>query len=211
MLTADAFASQINVSRETLERLRLYLDLLGKWQRAINLVGQKTLSDPWRRHVLDCAQLTAYLPEGPCRIMDLGSGAGLPGLILAILGKRDVHLVESDHRKAQFLRETSRKLDLDVTIHVCRIEALKPLSADVITARALAPLPKLLDLAEPFLRPDVFCLFLKGRQGKDELTEAGKSWMMASQIFPSLSDPSASVLKLWEIERAPLHRKQEAI
>ncbi|MGI9452132.1 MAG: 16S rRNA (guanine(527)-N(7))-methyltransferase RsmG [Geminicoccaceae bacterium] len=206
-LTASAFAEEIDVSRETLERFDLYLDLLKRWQRAINLVGKKTLVDPWRRHILDCAQLMTYLPSRDSTVVDLGSGAGLPGLILAILGQANVHLVECDQRKAQFLKEVVRTLALDVTVHVKRIEAMGPISADVLTARALAPLPTLLTLAQPLLRPDTICLFLKGRHGKDELTEAKKSWMMASQIFPSLSDPSASILKLREIQRAPLHRQ----
>ena len=212
-LTAGAFAEQIDVSRETLERFDLYLDLLKRWQKAINLVGPKTLADPWRRHILDCAQLKTHLPAHDSTLVDLGSGAGLPGLVLAILGQSNVHLVESDQRKAQFLREAVRTLALDATVHMKRIEAMEPISAHVLTARALAPLPALLTLAQPLLRPDTICLFLKGRHGKDELTEAKKSWMMASQIFPSLSDPSASVLKLWEIQklreiqRAPLHRQ----
>lgn len=206
-LTPRAFAEQVDVSRETLARLELYLDLLKRWQKAINLVGSKTLADPWRRHILDSAQLLRYLPSPSCTIVDLGSGAGLPGLILAILGQTNVHLVESDQRKAQFLKEAARILAVDATIHAKRIEALEPLRPDVLTARALAPLSQLMTLAKPLLLPDTICLFLKGRQGKDELTEAAKSWMMASQIFPSLSDPSGSVLKLWEIERAPLHRQ----
>ncbi len=206
-LSAEGFAEKINVSRETLERLECYLDLLKRWQRAINLVGPRTLDDPWRRHLLDSAQLANYLPSSSCRIVDLGSGAGLPGLVLAILGRSDVHLVESDQRKSQFLREAARTLSVDVTIHARRIESLKSVLPDFLTARALAPLPRLLDLASPLLCQKTICLFLKGQRGKDELTEAGKSWMMSSQAFPSLSDPSASVLKLWEIERAPLHRK----
>ncbi len=206
-LTPEEFAEETNVSRETLERLKLYLDFLTRWQRAINLVGPKTLADPWRRHILDSAQLIPYLPSRESMIVDLGSGAGLPGLILSVLGQSNVHLVESDQRKAQFLKEAARNLGVDVTIHVKRIEVMGPISPDVLTARALAPLPLLLTLAQPFLRRNTICLFLKGRHGKDELTEAKKSWMMASQIFPSRSDPSASVLKLWEIERAPLHRQ----
>lgn len=206
-LTAAGFARKINVSRETLERLALYLDFLKHWQKAINLVGPKTLADPWRRHLLDCAQLINHLPRHHGAIVDLGSGAGLPGLILGILGCSNVHLVESDQRKATFMKEVARKLELDVTIHVQRIEALQLTAPDVLTARALAPLPRLLDLAAPLLGPDTVCLFLKGRHGKDELTEAGKSWMMGAQFYPSLSDPSASVLKLWEIQRAPLHRQ----
>lgn len=206
-LTPIGFSRKVDVSRETLACLEHYLALLVHWQKAINLVGSKTLVDPWRRHILDSAQLIHYLPADTGVIVDLGSGAGLPGLVLAILGQQKVHLVESDQRKALFLKEAARILAIDVTIHAKRIDALEPLAPHVLTARALAPLPRLLDLASPLISRNTTCLFLKGRHGKDELTEAQKHWMMASECLPSMSDPSASVLKLWEIERAPLHRK----
>src|SRR5918912_3476535 len=107
-LTPEGFAELVPVSRETLDRLAAYLDLLRRWQRTINLVGAATLDDPWRRHLLDSAQLLRFLPEGVRRLVDLGSGAGLPGLALAILGVPEVHLIESDRRKAAFLREAAR-------------------------------------------------------------------------------------------------------
>ena len=206
-MTPEAFADHINVSRETLARLEAYLDLLKHWQRAINLVGAATLADPWRRHLLDCAQLIPHLPEKAASVYDLGSGAGLPGIVLAIMGQAGIRLVESDQRKAHFLREVARSLDLKVDILTMRIENLPRACADVVTARALAPLPRLLDLTEPLLRPNAVCLFLKGRHALDELTEARKCWRMSAQSFPSLSDPSASALKLWDIARAPLHRQ----
>lgn len=210
-MTSMDFSKEIDVSRETLEHLDVYLSLLRRWQKAINLVGSKTLDDPWRRHLLDSAQLIRHLPEQTGPIADLGSGAGLPGMVLAILGLAPVHLVESDQRKAQFLKETARQLDVDVVIHNKRIEDLDAISPHIVTARALAPLPKLLNLASRLIHRETICLFLKGRQAKDELTEAKKSWMMASQILPSLTDPSASILKLWDIERATLHREQAAV
>ncbi len=187
--TSADFAKKINVSRETLERLEFYIEILKRWQKAINLVAPKSLEDPWRRHILDSAQLINYLPEHARSIVDLGSGAGLPGIVLAIMGQTKVHLVESDQRKAQFLKEVTRRLALDVTIHVKRIEALGSFMPDVVTARALAPLPRLLDLAAPLLDRSTLCLFLKGRQGKHELTEAAKSWMMTSEV---LSEPVRS-------------------
>ncbi|MGI9508228.1 MAG: 16S rRNA (guanine(527)-N(7))-methyltransferase RsmG [Geminicoccaceae bacterium] len=206
-MSPEDFVASIDVSRETLGRLETYLSLLLRWQRAINLVGPATLHDPWRRHILDSAQLLSHLPATDGAIYDLGSGAGLPGLVLAIMGCNNVHLIESDQRKAQFLREVIRSLGLPVSLQVQRIEALPPECADIITARALAPLPRLLDLAVPLLKPGGQCLFLKGRNASDELTEAGKCWRMASQFFPSRSDPSGSVLKLRDIVRAPLHRQ----
>lgn len=204
-MTPDDFGAVINVSRETLSALEAYLTMLARWQKAINLVGPKTLADPWRRHLLDSAQVFQLLPPTAGPLYDLGSGAGLPGLILAIMGCSDVHLVESDQRKAQFLREVSRHLNLPVHIHASRIENLPHGCANIVTARALAPLSQLLDLAAPLLRPDALCVFPKGEKARDELTEARKSWSMCADIVPSLSDPSASILKLRNVERASLH------
>ena len=116
-------------------------------------------------------------------------------------------MVDSDQRKAQFLREAARQLGVHVRIHAERIDRLDKLSADVITARALAPLPDLLELAAPLIGTSTICLFHKGRRGHVELTNARKSWMMSAQSIPSLSDPSAFVLKLWGIERASIHRQ----
>jgi len=195
-----------DVSRETLERLSAYLELLQRWQRAINLVGARTLKDPWRRHILDCAQLVEHVPSGAARVVDLGSGAGLPGLILALLGLSGVHLVESDQRKAQFLREAARATSAPVTVHATRIEQLEGFGADVVTARALAALPRLLDWAEPVLQPGGVCLFLKGANVERELTEARQSWHMQIEALRSRSDPSGVLLKLQGVRRAP-HRQ----
>ena len=205
-MTAIEFAALTNVSRETLEKLQAYLDLLVHWQKAINLVGRKTLDDPWRRHLLDSAQLFRHLPCNADAVFDLGSGGGLPGLVLAIMGTRNIHLIESDQRKALFLREAVRLLELNTVVIPRRIEGLSSYSADVVTARALAPLPRLLDLCSPLLSASSICFFLKGRSAIDELTQARKCWRMSAQSLPSLSDPNASILKLWDIQRAPLHR-----
>src|SRR5262249_53082045 len=152
-------------------------------------VGRDTMGDPWRRHLLDSAQLLPHLPPSARVVVDLGSGAGLPGLILAILGAPEVHLVESDLRKAAFLREAIRLTGAPAMLHAVRSERMPPLAADVVTARALAPLPDLLDLATPFLRPHSLCLFLKGQRVDEELTQAAKLWTMGLQRFPSVSDP----------------------
>ncbi len=192
----------LGVSRETMAALDTYLALLRHWQRAINLVGASTLDDPWRRHILDCGQLRAHVPEAAKTLVDLGSGAGLPGLVLAILGVPEVHLVESDRRKAAFLREAAIRLGLGgVTVHACRIEAAPALAADLVTARALAPLPRLLELAAPFLGPGTRCLFLKGRETGAELTEARESWTMRGTVVPSLSAADGKILLLDEVTR----------
>jgi 16S rRNA (guanine527-N7)-methyltransferase len=201
-LSPEAFAERIDVSRETLERLTLYLEMLGHWQRAINLVGPSTLADPWRRHVLDSAQLLAHLPAPASPLVDLGSGAGFPGMVLALLGVPEVALIEADRRKAQFLREVARATGAAVAVHDERIEHLAGWPAAVVTARALAPLPRLLSLAERFLAADSVCLFLKGPTLASELIDAGKSWHMVPEMFPSLSASSGIVLKLRGVGRA---------
>ena len=200
-LTEEEFFAAVPVSRETADKLRLYADLLRKWQPKINLVGSATIPDLWRRHFLDSAQLFPHLPAGP--ILDLGSGAGFPGLVLAVMrGQGDpIHLVESDGRKGAFLREAARLTGAPAIVHSSRIEALKPFEISAVTARALAPVNDLLGLAEPFLTAGVQCLFLKGERLEDELTEAGKGWKMTVDRIPSVSDPNGFILSLKEVRR----------
>jgi len=138
-------AALSRVSRETRERLNTYAELLRKWQRSINLVGPKTLDDLWNRHFVDSAQLLPLIPPTARVLVDFGSGAGFPGLVLAILGMAEVHLIESDQRKATFLREVARATGTPVTVHAKRIEQVTPFPADIVSARALAPLGDLLD------------------------------------------------------------------
>jgi 16S rRNA (guanine527-N7)-methyltransferase len=203
-LSPEEFAQAANVPRGTLEKLEAYAALLRQWQGAVNLVGRDTLDDLWRRHMLDSAQLAPHIPPGAETITDLGSGAGFPGLVLAIVTGLKVHLVESTGKKAAFLREAARLTDAPAEVHHGRAESVTPWAAEVITARAFAPLPALLDYAEPFLNATdgpVTCLFLKGRTGREELTEAGKTWTMTADILPSLSDEAGMVLKLRDISR----------
>ena len=196
----DDFARDLPVSRETLSAFEAYAALLAKWNRRINLVGRETLSELWLRHFLDSAQLLPLLPPPPRGrprvIADLGSGAGFPGLVLAILGAGEVHLVESDHKKCAFLREAARVTGAEVEIHADRIEAVAGLSADVVTARALAPLGKLLDYATPLLRPGGRCLFLKGRGAEEELTASGLAATMPVERIPSRSDATGIILSI---------------
>ena len=197
-LTPEAFREQSGVSRETLARLEAYVALLQNWNRRINLVSRASFEDVWRRHVLDCSQLMNFLPPPPTGrprlLLDLGSGAGLPGLILAILGAGEVHLVEADGRKAAFLREAARVAGAEIEIHACRIEALKPFPVDVVTARALAPLLRLLDLAVPFLGPEGRCLFLKGARAEAELEAARSAWDFSMESHPSCTYSSGNIL-----------------
>jgi len=200
-LTPEAFAACVPVSRETLDRLGLYLDLLRRWQRTINLVAASTLGDPWRRHILDSAQLMRFVPATATRLVDLGSGAGLPGLVLAIMGAPAVALIESDRRKAAFLREAARATAAEATVHACRIEEAPPLAADVITARALAPLKELLGHAYRFATAETRYVFPKGRGVEAELTEAAASWTMEVERQPSLSDADGRILIITGLRR----------
>ena len=192
----------LGVSRETLDQLQAYLDLLARWQARINLVGPSTLADPWRRHILDSGQLWRWWPQGARTLADLGSGAGLPGLVLAVLGAPIVHLIESDQRKAAFLREAARACGVTVTVHAARSDAVPPLAADVVTARALAPLPELLELAQRHVHAGTTCLFLKGKGAASELTRARENWTMQVATAGSLSDPEGQVLLISEIRPA---------
>jgi 16S rRNA (guanine527-N7)-methyltransferase len=200
----DDFRAWTGVSRETLDRLKQYAGLLGKWQRAINLVSPDTLPDLWYRHMLDSAQLWPLLPE-ECRVLvDLGSGAGFPGLVLAIMGVPKVHLVEADARKATFLREAARIAvphDSAVVVHARRLEALQPFAVDAITSRGLAPLSVLLRYAVDFIGPSTVCIFPKGAKAEEELTEAAKDWRMRVERVPSITDPAATIFRVSEIVR----------
>ena len=200
-LGPTGFARVSGVSRETLKKLTAYVDLLLQWNRRINLVSANTLGDVWRRHILDCAQLAKYLPRQARVVVDLGAGAGLPGLVLAAMGVPEMHLVESDLRKSAFLREAARIMDVAVALHPERIEKVAAFPADAVVARACAPLIQLIDLSEKFLSPQAVCLFLKGESAGAELAAARASWRATSESIPSLSDPSGVILKLSAISR----------
>ncbi len=202
-LDAQGFAELVPVSRETLARLEAYAELLIRWSARINLVGRDTLADLWRRHMLDSAQLLPLIPEGAQGLIDLGSGAGFPGLVLAILGIRSVELVEAASRKAAFLREAARITESNPTIRPCRIAAVPPHPVDVVSARALAPLDRLLDLARPFIGPATICLFPKGENVGQELTVARKGWTMTVSMHHSIANPRGVVLRLDGIVREP--------
>lgn len=195
------FQSLVSVSRETLERLQAYADLLVQWNPKINLVSPDTIPSLWPRHMADSAQLFKYIPQNTPNLVDVGSGAGFPGLVLAIMGAPNVHLVDSDQRKVAFLREAARVAGAPVTIHAGRAESLASLTAGVITARALAPLSRLLDWTVHLRGPETLCLFLKGQNVEGELTDAHKRWTMESHRYPSVTDPTGSILSVREVRR----------
>ena len=189
----------LTFSPSTEQRLRDFARLLLQWNPRINLISPADEAAVWERHVLDSAQLAALLPGDASTLTDLGSGAGFPGLVLAIVTGRRVHLVEADKRKSAFLREAARLTQVDVTVHVTRAESVQIERAAAITARALAPLPLLLRLAVPLLEEGGVCLFPKGRAVADELTAAQREWNMQVERFPSRTSPDATILRLREI------------
>jgi 16S rRNA (guanine527-N7)-methyltransferase len=182
-----------------LARLEGFAGLLAKWQRSINLVAAGTLPDLWRRHMLDSAALFPLIPAGARSLVDLGSGAGFPGLVLAIMGVPEVYLIDSDARKCAFLTEAARRLVPAVKVHRGRIDAITPIPADVVTARALAELDKLLSYSKRFLKPDGVCLFLKGQHFEDELTRARQTWRMTVGVFPNPADSSGKILQIKDL------------
>lgn len=206
---ASALAGVVDVSRETIERLQLYVDLLRRWQPAQNLVSPKTLDQIWRRHIADSAQLVALFPHAR-RWIDLGSGGGLPGLVTAILlTGRDgatAHLVESNQRKCAFLRTVIRETGAPATVHEGRIESVVKQwrdPVDRISARALASLTDLLELSEPLLAGGARAAFHKGEDFDAELAEASKSWTVNLVRHKSMIDAGSSVVEILGAARRP--------
>ncbi len=202
LATGEAVARAFGVSRESRERLERFVALVERWNRSVNLIGPATVPDIWARHVADSLQLLRYTPSTARIILDVGSGGGFPGIVLAIaLAERPgamVHLVESNRKKAAFLREAARVTGAPATVHARRVEdiGLEDLGGrpDVVSARALAPLPKLLELTARFIGNGTIGLFLKGQHVDNELTDAAISWSIDAQTHPSVTGPSGSVL-----------------
>lgn len=195
----DKFCSYFPVSRETHKKLESYVALIEKWQRSVNLVSNSTLPNIWLRHVVDCFQLSVLVDKSDC-VMDLGSGAGLPGIILAITGF-SVTMVESDTKKVAFLREAARVLGLNTAIHNQRVEGVNIDNVQVITARAFASVSMILMLLESKLTSSHKILLLKGKNYIDELMEAEAHHTFDVKTFPSVSDPSGVILLLYNINQ----------
>lgn len=207
----EGFARAFDVSRGTLDRLESYARLLVQWQAKINLVAPGTLGEVWHRHFADSAQLVRLAPAGTAKWLDLGSGAGFPGLVVATLlaeaGACRVILCESDTRKAAFLADVKRKLGLAVDIISARIETdsthVSVGQVDVVSARALAPLERLLPLAAPFFHERTVGLFLKGREAEREIVDVAKGWRFEADLKPSLTDREGRIVVI----RAPVAMK----
>jgi 16S rRNA (guanine527-N7)-methyltransferase len=205
--TSADFAAAFDVSRETIERLEVYEALLRQWQKAVNLVAPSTLDAVWHRHFADSAQIVRLAPAGARSWVDLGSGAGFPGLVVAILlaetGAR-VTLIESDSRKCAFLREVARKTGITVDILSTRIEQAatqaKVEPPEVVSARALAPLDRLLGLAAPLFTPSTVGVFLKGRDAALEVETAAKAWTFAVEMVPSITETTGRVVVIRDLQ-----------
>ncbi|MBQ1543256.1 MAG: 16S rRNA (guanine(527)-N(7))-methyltransferase RsmG [Caulobacteraceae bacterium] len=204
VVDAAGFQAASGATDAQLADLAVFLDLLAEWNEKMNLVGPATLPDFWSRHAWDSAQLLRYAPQA-LTWADLGAGAGFPGLVLAILLKgvvgAQVHLVESMAKRCRFLAEVSTRLALPTTIHNIRAEELS-LSVDIVTARACAPMARLLGYARPYLKRGATALFLKGQDVEVELIEATKYWIFQAELRPSLSDPRGHVVEVKRLSRA---------
>ena len=194
-----------NVSRETSERLEIYQSLLVKWQKAINLVAPNTLKDAPKRHFEDSLQIVGLVSREAKLLYDIGSGAGFPGLVLASAVEAEVHLIESDQRKCQFLKTVSREANIPVIIHNTRVEAVDIPAPDVITARALANLAQLLEWTEQWWSKNkkINLIFLKGIQVETEISEAQKSFNFEYALYQSKTDPDGRIIMLTSIDRIP--------
>lgn len=202
-LEKEAILDRFDVSRESRGKVETYVKLLLAWQQRINLIGPATVDAVWSRHVCDALQLLPLLPPGTRTIAELGSGAGIPGLILAMVAGLDAHLYESNGKKAAFLREAARQTQTRATIHNVRLESLTDDLPHVqcVVARALAPLPLLLDYASPFLAQGAVGLFHKGQDVEAELTEATKYWRMNALKHASQCDSRGVILEIREASR----------
>ncbi|MGH1464043.1 MAG: 16S rRNA (guanine(527)-N(7))-methyltransferase RsmG [Cognatishimia sp.] len=198
--------AQLDVSRETLERLELLAELLEKWNSRINLVSRSTMSDLWDRHILDSAQLFQLAPNTGDHWLDIGSGGGFPGLVISILNAGQgnpwrITMIESDIRKCTFLRTVLRETGVQATVITDRIEKVAGQEADVLSARALAELTKLNEFGEIHLKSSGTALFPKGNQWKKELESAQKSWKFNYEAINSETQKGSVILKIEGITR----------
>lgn len=198
---------ELNVSRETIEDLEKLVAILIKWNKKINLVGKSTMDDVWARHILDSAQVWRNRPNNLKIWLDIGSGGGFPALVLAIIAKYEAPdvkfiLIESDARKCAFLKTVSRETLLNTEVLTNRIENVENVTADAVSARALASVDKLLEYSGRFLTDSSICLFLKGQGCDSEVEKAQESWSFQFEKAESLSDTAGVTLKLWNIKRA---------
>ncbi len=200
------FCDTYNVSRETFDKLKSCQTMLSEWQQKFNLVSSNTLEDSWNRHFLDSAQLFPLLPKDAEVMYDFGSGAGFPGMVLAIMANEkmprlQVNLVESTTKKTLYLNAVREQLSVRVNVLNDRIEKLPAAKADVITSRALASLNELLGYAVRFCKPETVCIFPKGKKYAEELAEAHRCWRFKCQILPSRQSEEGRILVITSLSK----------
>ncbi len=178
-----------------------YLRSLKKYNQHTNLVGKSTLIDPWERHILDSLQLIKHIKNKKLSIIDMGSGAGIPGIILSIMGYENVTLVDSNQKKINFLKILKKSLNLNVNIYLGRLENFNNLKFDVITSRALANLNQLISYSQKFIKKNSVLVFLKGKTVNDEIHDAKKNWFFQLKKYQSISDSRGCVLTLKKIKK----------
>lgn len=199
----NQLAEFVDVSRETLAKIEKIVTLLDDWRFRMNLIGPREMDHIWRRHVLDSLLLAQHIPSNDVTV-DLGSGSGFPGLVLAagLTGqKAEIVMIETVGKKCAFLREAISHADLKGRVRQGRVENVRNLTAACVTARAFAPLPKLLDYAAIWLEKGAYGVFPKGRNWQDELTQAQESWTFAYDVIPSTSGGDGVILKISEVSR----------
>lgn len=203
VVDAESFAAATGATAQQLADLERYRELLATWNEVMNLVGPATLDVFWNRHAWDSAQLLPLAPDAQTWA-DLGTGAGLPGIVLAILGKNapgfHVHLVDSLAKRCRFLSEVVKELELPATVHNSRAEDLS-LAVDIVTARACAPMHRLLGYAQPYLKRGALALFLKGQDVASELQEATRYWDFDAEALPSQSDARGRIVRVRRLGR----------
>ena len=200
------FEEKYSVSHETFLKLQTYLSLLKEWQEKFNLVSSSSLEDAWNRHFLDSVQLYKYVPETAKTLADMGSGAGFPGMVLAIIANEKtpylkVTLIESVSKKTMYLKEVSEKTQTKVEIVNGRIEELKNKKFDVLVSRAMSSLDKLLSYALPLCKKETVCIFPKGKKYADELSEAHKKWEFKCKIEPSELSEEGKILIISNLKK----------
>ena len=190
----------VSVSRETFDKLAIYYDLLLKWQSKVNLISPDTITSAWHRHFLDALQIFPLI-DTEKKIVDLGSGGGFPGMVIAIAGAKNMHLVESDTKKILFLREVARLTNTTVSLHHGRIEETLTTHADIITSRACSALDTLLSLASGYVSHETICLFHKGKNFAKEIEDAKLHWHFDCDVIPSVTDSQSAILRLTSIRK----------
>lgn len=190
----STLTDRFGFTNEAIDNLKIYVELLLKWNKSINLIGKSTEDDIWERHILDSAQLVKYLPARDLVITDFGSGAGLPGMVLAAFGVREVNLIESDNKKCIFLGEAKRVMSLtNAVIHNKRIENMTPIRSDIITSRAFSSISSILEMSERYIYKETLHIMLKGGKVTAELDEV-TGWDMEVTTHKSITDPNGNIV-----------------